>query len=75
MFEGASGYQCSRGEEGGSGGGFSVITTNISQKRIILRLRAHAVKNIISYKISVKNSRCSKFTKCRGIFISTHLKQ
>ena len=69
MFEGASGYQCSRGGGGsGGGGGFTVITTNISQKFIIVHLGANAVKNIISYKISVKTSRCSKITKYRGTF-------
>jgi hypothetical protein len=52
--------------EGGGGGGFTVIMTNISQNFIIVNLGANAVKNIISYKISVKNSRCSKITKCRG---------
>jgi hypothetical protein len=72
MFEGANGYQCNPGgggvSGGGVGGGSTVIMTNISQKFIILHLGDYAVKNTISYKISVKNSRCSKITKCRGIF-------
>lgn len=54
--------------DGCGGGGFTVIMTNINQKIIIVYLGANTVKNIMSYKISVKNSRSSKITKCRGTF-------